>query len=542
MIKILDIVLDEVFTLGADDSMVLKNGTIILMNDYPLHSKERLHLRTLAQYHLDTLRKKEEIPTARHYLYYDTNSKIKLDPARYRFWLEERHFAKYFPVDSRTYTFIKIDGKLIEETNEKRIKEFVLDHEFKNSVGGDYSYFNYVACHKTAFTADFLSMIESSEVEFLQDTADVCYLYYLNCVVAVTKDGAVTVQYKDMTSYVWKNQVIQRDYVPCDHHESEFRTFLWHVSNKEMRKYKSIQSVMGYLMHSYKTRANNKAVILNDMVISDNPNGQSGKGLFCYAIGQIKKVDSVDGKAHDFGKTFNLQTVRLGCQVLVFDDVKRNFAFENLFSLITEGITLEYKNQPAVKLPIEKSPKIVITTNYTIGGTGGSHEARKFEVEFSNYFNVNYTPEMEFGHMFFDGWTKEEWSRFDNFAIRSIQVYLQHGLIKCDFDNIDIKKYIREVGSEFHEYTKDHDFITYGERIKKSELWNKFFEEFQDSKKFYGDKRRKNCIKLYCEYYGFKFEEGNSSGFGGIGRWIMITKPDSDDNYIPKFFGDENAF
>jgi hypothetical protein len=326
-----------------------------------------------------------------------------------------------------------------------------------------------------------------------------------------------------MTNYVWKNQVIQRNYEPCDHHESEFRTFLWFVSGKDMKKYKSIQSVMGYLMHSYKTRANNKAIILNDSVISDNPDGQSGKGLFCHAIGQIKKMDSVDGKQHDFGKSFNLQTVKLGCQVLVFDDVKRNFVFENLFSLITEGITLEYKNQPAVKLPVEKSPKLVITTNYTIGGTGGSHEARKFEVEFSNYFSVKHTPEMEFGHRFFDGWDKKEWSRFDNFAIRSIQVYLTKGLIKCDFDNIDIKKYIREVGSEFHEFTEYHDFIRYGERVKKSELWNKFFEDFPDAKKFYGDRRKKNCIKQYCDYYKCDYEEGNSSGYDSIGRWIKIT-------------------
>lgn len=131
----------------------------------------------------------------------------------------------------------------------------------------------------------------------------------------------------------------------------------------------------------------------------------------------------------DFSKQFNLQTVQLGCQVLVFDDVKRNFNFENLFSLITEGITLEYKNQPAVKLPVEKSPKIIITTNYTIGGVGGSHEARRFEVEFCNYFNVNYTPEMEFGHRFFEEWSEIEWQRFDNFMIRCLQVYLQNGLI-----------------------------------------------------------------------------------------------------------------
>lgn len=541
-IDILKIVLDDVFTLGADDSVVLKDGVIILANDYPLHSKERAHLRTLIRYHLDTLRKKEEIETPKHYLYYDDNSKVKLSPIGYKLWLEENKYAKYFPVDSPTYTFIKIEGKFVEETIPERIKEFVLDYELRNSTGGDYAYFNYMACHKSAFEGKFLSMLESTKVEFLQDTDKVCYLYYLNCVVAVTKDGAKTIEYKDINSYVWKNQVIQREYKPSDHHDSEFRTFLWFVSNKDMKKYKSIQSVFGYLMHSYKTTADNRAIILNDSIISDNPDGRSGKGLFCKAIGQIKKMHSLNGKDFDFNKQFKYQGVKLGCQVLVFDDVKKNFAFENLFSVITEGIDIEYKGQDAARLPVEKSPKVVITTNYTIGGTGGSHEARKFEVEFSNYFSVNYTPEMEFGHRFFEGWNAEQWSRFDNFAIRSIQVYLQDGLIKCDFDNIDIKKYIKEVGSEFHEFTQDHDFIVYGERVKKSELWNRFFEDFPDSKKFYGDRKKKNCIKLYCMYYGYEVEEGNSSGFGGIGRWLMLTKKGVQEEEVKYVPFDESLF
>lgn len=521
--NILDVVLDDVFSLGADDSIVLKSGKIILLNDYPLHSKERAHLRNLARYHLNVLRKKEETTTPKHYLFYDDNSKVRLNPVLYKFWLEENMYAKYFPVDSSTYTFIKIDGKFVEETNSDRIKDFVLNHELRNSANGDYSYFNYMACHKTAFKQDFLSMLESTKVEFLEDTDKICYLYYLNCVVAITKDGASVIDYKDIDCYVWKNQVIQRNYVPCDHHESEFRTFLWFVSSQNMKKYKSIQSVFGYLMHSYKTTADNRAIILNDSIISDNPDGRSGKGLFCQAVGQIKKLHSINGKDIDFTNKFKYQGVKLGCQVLVFDDVKRNFAFENLFSVITEGIDIEYKGQDAARLPVEKSPKVVITTNYTIGGSGGSHEARKFEVEFSNHFSVSHTPEMEFGHRFFTGWSAEEWARFDNFAIRSIQVFLQNGLIKCDFDNIDIKKYIKEVGSEFHEFSKDHDFIEYGVRTKKSDLWNKFSEDFPGAIKFYSDKRKKNCIKQYCEFYGYEMEDGNNHD---IGRWIKLTKKD----------------
>ena len=42
-------------------------------------------------------------------------------------------------------------------------------------------------------------------------------------------------------------------------------------------------------------------------------------------------------------RRFPYQTVSTDAQVLAFDDAKKNFKFEQLFSLITEGITLEYK-------------------------------------------------------------------------------------------------------------------------------------------------------------------------------------------------------
>jgi len=41
-----------------------------------------------------------------------------------------------------------------------------------------------------------------------------------------------------------------------------------------------------------------------------------------------------------------------------------------LFSVVTEGLTLEKKNKDAIKIPFSKSPKIAITTNYAIKGSG----------------------------------------------------------------------------------------------------------------------------------------------------------------------------
>ncbi len=45
------------------------------------------------------------------------------------------------------------------------------------------------------FTPDFLSCLESSNVELKEDTNDLCYLYFNNCAVEISKDTINTIDY-----------------------------------------------------------------------------------------------------------------------------------------------------------------------------------------------------------------------------------------------------------------------------------------------------------------------------------------------------------
>jgi hypothetical protein len=373
-------------------------------------------------------------------------------------------------------------------------------------------------------------MLDSAEIEMIEDTATECYLYYRNCAVRITKNGIEQLDYIDMPGYIWKKQIIDRDYIPSDHHESEFRKFIWLIAGKNPSKYESFKSVIGYLMHSYKTSANNRAIIFNDETISENPNGGSGKGLFWNALSKLKNVSSIDGKTFEFTRSFPYQTVSTDTQLLVFDDVKKNFAFESLFSVVTEGITLEYKGQPAVKLPVQKSPKIIITTNYTIGGVGGSFERRKFEVEMSDYFSHMHSPVDEFGHMLFEDWNDEEWKRFDSYMISCCQFYLQHGLIKHDFNNLEVRKYIKETSYEFYEWSED-DNIPVNTRLYKDELYTKLVEEYSDLAKWLTKKKFTSWLKSYGMYKEYRIIEGKTNNL----RWIEFEDLDAEptDDFNP---------
>jgi hypothetical protein len=306
-----------------------------------------------------------------------------------------------------------------------------------------------------------------------------------------------------------------------------------------MNRYNSLKSIIGYLLHSFKTSANNKAVILNDETISENPNGGSGKGIFWNAISKMKKVSSIDGKTFEFTKSFPYQTVSTDCQLLVFDDVKKNFNFESLFSLITEGITLEYKGQDAIKLPVEKSPKILITTNYTIKGDGGSFDRRKIEVELSNYFSSKLTPLDHFKHLLFDDWDAKEWSRFDNYMINCIEYYLQNGIVSNEYKNLLERKFISSTSHDFYLYTKEPDNLKLGTTYWNTDICSAIKSENPDYKD-YSNRTILGWIKKYCDFKDYNFEEKKS----GNARGFVITSKDYDNtNQVDDIFNhNENPF
>ncbi len=431
---------------------------------------------------------------------------ISLVPHKYEKYLRDNSFFKYYPGEkSEAFIFVYKDSNLIEETSNDRIKDFVLT-DLKNRDDIGYAPYDFMALNTKFFKSDFLSLLSPVDINLKKDTATTCYLYYQNCVVEVTADSCKTIEYIDMDSYVWKSNVISRYYRPFDHHGNEFRSFIWYISGQDKHSYNCFKSAIGYLLHTYKTNADNKAIILNDEMISDNPNGRSGKGLFFNGIKQLKKLVSINGKNFDSQGQFAFQTVSTDTQVLVFDDVRRNFPFEDLFSIITEGLTIEYKGQGAVKLPVEKSPKIVITTNYTIKGEGGSFDARKHELELSSYFNKDHTPKKQFGHLLFDDWSEDEWSRFDNFMIQCVQFYMKNGLITQHHKNLEVRKLMNEISPEFYQWCEEGNLTT-DYRWGNSELFSKFTDENPDFKKT-SQRTIKKWLKMYCEFKGLIYSDG----------------------------------
>jgi hypothetical protein len=453
--------------------------------------------------------------------FWDYNKKgaVVVSPHKYKYWLESRGFYKYYPEATSGFTFVHKDQNLLTITDEDKIKDYVLDYLISRDDIG-FKPYDFMANSTKYFAREFLKLLDTIDLEIKKDTKDECFLYYQNGVVAIAKDSVELIDYVDVNGFVWKDQIINRDYKKVDS-EGDFKQFVNLIANKDQKRFNSLKSVIGYLCHNYKTPAYNRAIVINDETISENPNGRSGKGLLTQAVGKVRNIAAIDGKTFSFDKAFPYQTVKVDTQVMIFDDVRKNFKFENLFSLITEGITLEYKGKDAIKLPVSKSPKVVITTNYTIGGVGGSFEGRKFEIELSDYFSFNHTPFDEFGRMMFDDWNPSDWNAFDQFIVECIQVYLEHGLIKHDFNNLEVRKFIKETSYEFYEWTLEGN-LPVNVRMKRAEYHEQIIEDYPDLKKWLSQRMFYSWFEIYARFKGYKYTSGKTNG----SRWICLETED----------------
>ena len=454
---------------------------------------------------------------------------IKIIHIHFKQFLEDSGFYKYCPEGGKNYVFVKVTNNLIDHTSEKEIKDFVLNHLIELD---DVSVYNYFADNTRFFKEEFLSMLSTIDIYFIEDTKDSSYLYYKNCAVKITKDKVISIDYLDLGGYVWKDHVIDRNFVMCSvTNACYYRRFISNVCGGDADRIESMESTIGFLLHGYKNLSYCPAVILNDEVISDNPEGGTGKGLFMNALSQMKKVVTIDGKSFTFERSFAYQLVSADTQVLVFDDVKKHFDFERLFSVVTEGLTLEKKNKDAIKIPFSKSPKIAITTNYAIKGAGNSFARRKWELELHQYYSKSFTPLDEFGKLMFGDWNDDDWCEFDNYMVNALKGYLNSGLVKSKFVNLKIRQLSAETCHDFIEWcglienTETNSLLRPNQRIRMNDLYNDFIDVYPD----YGPRSkmtvsRQRFSKWVVAYSVFKTGLVPEEGRDMVGKWMIIRE------------------
>jgi hypothetical protein len=288
-------------------------------------------------------------------------------------------------------------------------------------------------------------------------------------------------------------------------------------------------SAIGYLSHNYFDPSKGYAIIFYDEAITNpsSPMGGTGKGLIANALKQFRRSTKIDGKLMIDGNRFKFELVNPDTQIVWIDDPRKDFAFESLFSCLTDGWTVERKFLPQFYIQPEASPKVLICSNVVLNRNGTSNKRRQFSVELNDYYskqlvNGNETPiEKEHGILFKEEWLQAEWDSFYSFMIDNVLMYLKDGLIPYQTKNVEINFLVQNTNEDFVEYMTEKNF--------KLDVWYDTKKAFDDFiKLYYGEdsnfKQRgfTNWLKRYAE--SIKVDYDNSSS-GGVTKFIFISPP-----------------
>ena len=318
-------------------------------------------------------------------------------------------------------------------------------------------------------------LLPKLEKEFVNDSKNETWFFFLNCAVKVTPSNIETVIYNEINGLVWEQNIIERRYEPVSALGCDAARFVEILGGNEVA---ALEQIIGYNLSRYKDPLISKATVIMEDVSAESEGesqGRSGKGVLVKFIGQFRKTSYVNGKTMNFSDSFLWQSVQMDTNIIFIDDVEKAFRFTKLFSQITEGIEVNAKNRDKIIIPYDLSPKIIITSNYAVGEMDESTYDRKFEFPVVKHFTSNYKPVQLFGRAFFIDWDGQEWAKFDNYMISCAQKYLMlndRGVITVRTTNSVDRNLVNDTDKAFVEYMDDQlelNFFEFAPNVLKTE-------------------------------------------------------------------------
>lgn len=442
---------------------------------------------------------------------YDEKGKPKILHAKLIAFLESKGFVN-IKLNGTTYVLVRKLNNRISESSFEEATQIIRNHLNRDNLTDIYEVFakgvgSYLSNRK-------FSLLDNIDLIDDRDGKDYSRMYFQNCFVTVSSNEIVSNDYSSLEGVIWENRLLNRDFVfPNDKDSGQFEKFCWNISKKDDERFKALKTIIGYLLHRNKDKGEDKAIILYDenMGIGNNAHGGTGKTLLSQAIGQIREVVLFEGKDMKIGSWFKNQRINLTTDVLVYDDLNKLISLENFFPMITSGIEVEKKRKQAFFIAREKSPKLIITSNYLVKGPGGSSdERRRHEYELANHYNERFLPEQEFGNRFFDNhWSVDEWNKFFYFMMTCIQDYLTSGLIKVKHINLDKLKIESNSCKEFIEYA---NLMVELNKWQDRREFQMFFHEFYPDIEHVSSHKFTKWIKDYACDIGGKYHSKSTGG------------------------------
>lgn len=312
---------------------------------------------------------------------------------------------------------------------------------------------------------------------------------------------------------------------------------------------------IGYLFHHYKTRLHIWAPLLLDNKIGENGqcNGRSGKSFLVKSISKLLDVLPMDGRNdklmennHVFG------TVKESTNIISIDDCFERFDFNRFYSLISDDMTVNPKNQAQITIPFERSAKFVFSSNFVPNDQNASSEARRFYMVFSDYYHMKSeendyletrTIQTDFGkELHAASYSEEEWNADINFFMQCLQFYLQ--LCKQDMNikivppmyNIMQRMRRQQMGVNFEEWA-DAYFAMESGNLDRDIPRSVIFDDFRihaNSGKTSAQKFKKQ-LEAFCQFADH-IECLNPADMHNSGNRILKRDPSRNNGKPEEYF------
>lgn len=409
-------------------------------------------------------------------------------------------FRKYKDTKNRTdkTTIIRIVDGYIEIHNAQSVKDFLVNYLKKEtedeikciSIGfSNYSevetlFGNLVKIPPSTLdnylqnlqTASIVSIENSEKLNILRDKMNESYIPFKNGIVKITPNEITLVPKDNLksTGAIWESSIIDHKIVITNEGQNYFGDFIKYALKKGVipsinsnkieegtntleyqQAINAFETGFGYLLHSYNPPDDAKLVLFIDKYASSNSaDGGNGKSVSMDAVKYFRETVFIDGKTFQGVKTdsnrFNFSGVTPATGFCYINDLNPDFDITNLFSQITDDMTVEGKGTNKIIIPRSLKPKMGITTNYIVGGVGTSYTRRQHIVEFGDFWsqcsNLSIKPKDIIGKMLFEeDFLEDDWNAFYNYGFKCIQRYLKKGLINQDNTSYQRKVMIKEI-------------------------------------------------------------------------------------------------
>jgi DNA primase len=283
---------------------------------------------------------------------------------------------------------------------------------------------------------------------------------------------------------------------------------------------------VGYLLHDWKNDNERKAVIAMDGKLSEvgASNGRTGKSVVGKALSKVINQIVIDGKNKKLeDDSFRYHEVTEKVKNLFFDDIRPNFEFESLFSVITGSMTVNQKSGLRFTLSDDETPKILLTTNHAVSGSGSSFSDRQSIMVFGDWYDDNWKPVNDFGLAFFSEWDSDQWNLFYNLMAYCLVAYFKAkqlswsgsqkmGMVPAPVENVRLRQ-LRQIMGEnfltwaemFFDWDSHRRLGNLNDKHVRVELYNKFKDECPQEIKYTLPTTFKKKMDAYCEYKGYHF-------------------------------------